>query len=104
MLPQMIIYRGKDIYRGWTSTVDDAGALFAYSKKGFITDNLELGWLHRFNAWTSIRAAGTPLFSLLDGHHTHYSESLQFMRYVIAHKIVATPPPWPLDAFESRDK
>ena len=25
MLPPMIIYRGKGIYRGWTSTVDDAG-------------------------------------------------------------------------------
>ena len=74
----------KGIYRGWTSTVDDAEALFAHSNKGFITDNLALKWLHRFDAWTSIRAAGAPRFLLLDGHHTHYSESLQFMLYVVA--------------------
>ena len=88
MLPPIIIYRGKGMYRGWTSTVDDAGAPFAHSNKGFTTDNLELEWLHRFDTWTSIRAAGAPRFLLLDGHHTHYSESLQFMRYVVAHNIV----------------
>ena len=74
----------KDIYRGWTSTVNDAETLFAHSNKGFITDNLALEWLHRYGAWTSIRAAGAPRFLLLDGHHTHYSESFQFMRYVVA--------------------
>ena len=42
MLPPMTIYKGKGIYRGWTSTVDDADALFAHSDKGFITGNLAL--------------------------------------------------------------
>ena len=42
MLPAMIIYKRKGIYRGWTSTVDNAEALFAHSNKGFITDNLAL--------------------------------------------------------------
>ena len=42
MLPPMIIYKRKGIYRGWTSTVDDAEALFAHSNKGFIADNLAL--------------------------------------------------------------
>ena len=62
MLPQMIIYKGEGIYRSWTSTINDAKALFAHSNKGFITDNLALEWLHRFDAWTSIRAAGEPRF------------------------------------------
>ena len=60
MLPPVIIYKGKGIYGGWTSAVDDAEALFAHSTKGFIMDNLELEWLHRFDAWTSIR----PVFTL----------------------------------------
>ena len=86
MLPPMIIYKGKGIYRGWTSTVDDADTLFAHSDKGFITENLALEWLHRFDTWTSIRAAGAPRFLLLDGHRTHYS--LQFIRYAVAHGII----------------
>ena len=49
MLPPMIIYKGKGIYHGWTSTVDDAEALFAHSNKVFITDNLALEWLHCFD-------------------------------------------------------
>ena len=63
-------------------TANDAEALFAHSNKGFLANNLALEWLHRFGAWTSIRAAGAPRFLLLDGHHTHYS--LQFMCYVTA--------------------
>ena len=88
MLPPMIIYKGKGIYRGWTtgSTIDDAEALFAHSDKGFITDNLALEWLHRFDAWTSIRAAGAPRFLLLDSHRTHYS--LQFIHYAVAQNII----------------
>ena len=82
----MIIYKGKGIYRGWTSTVDDADTLFAHSDKGFITDNLALDWLHHFDTWTSIRAAGAPRFLLLGGHRTHYS--LQFIRYAVAHDII----------------
>ena len=46
MLPPMIIYKGKGICRGWTSTVDDADTLFAHSNKGFITGNLAMDWLH----------------------------------------------------------
>ena len=42
MLPPMIIYKRKGIYRGWTSSVDDVEALFAHSNKEFITDNLAL--------------------------------------------------------------
>ena len=68
MLPPVIIYKGKDIYRGYTSTFDDAEALFAHNDKGFITDNFALEWLYRFDAATSIRAAGAPRFLLLDGH------------------------------------
>ena len=43
-------------------------------------------WLHRFDTWTSIRAAGAPRFLLLDGHRTHYS--LQFIHYAVAHNII----------------
>ena len=53
MLPPMIIYKGKGIYHGCTSTVDNAETLFAHSNKGFITDNLALEWLHHFDTWTS---------------------------------------------------
>ena len=80
MLPPMVIYKGKGIYRGWTSTIDDAEALFAHSDKAFITDNLAFEWLHRFDAWTSIRAAVAPRFLLLDSHRTHYSLQLYAMQ------------------------
>ena len=74
MLSPMIIYKWKGIYRGWTSTADDAEALFAPSDKELITDNLALEWRHCFDTRTSIRAAnaghGEPRFLLLDGHRT----------------------------------
>ena len=91
-----IIYKGKGIYRGWTSTVDDAETLFAHSNKGFITDSLALEWLHRFDAWTSICAAGAPRFLLLDGHRTHYS--LQFMHYAVTPQYHPHVLSRPLDA------
>ena len=66
MLPPMIIYKWKGIYRDWTGTVHDAEALFARSDKGFTTDNLALEWLHRFDARASMPAAsaghGAPRF------------------------------------------
>ena len=86
MLPPMITYKGKGIYRGWTSIIDDAEALFVHSNKGFITNNLALEWLQRFDAWTSIRAAGAPRLLLLDGYRTHYS--LQFIRYAVTQNII----------------
>ena len=42
MLPPMIIYKGKGIYHGWTSTIDDTEALFVHSDKGFLTNSLAL--------------------------------------------------------------
>ena len=42
MIPSTIIYKGKGIYHGWPSTVDDAEAPFAHSDKGLITENLAL--------------------------------------------------------------
>ena len=75
MLPPMIIYKGKGIYRGWTSTIDSSQTTLHWS--GYIALMLGLA---------SIRAAGAPRFLLLDSHRTHYS--LQFIRYAVAQNVI----------------
>ena len=44
MLPPMVIYKRKGIYRGWTSTFDDAEALIAHNDKGFNLSRKALHW------------------------------------------------------------
>ena len=88
MFPPMVIYKGKGIYHGCTSTVDDAEALFAHSDKGFITENFTLEWLHRFDAWTSIRAAGAHRVLLSDGHLHPLLPSIYMLTYAVAQIIL----------------
>ena len=45
MLPPMVIYKGKGLYRGWFTEIDDQNAKFAHSTQGYMADNLAIEWL-----------------------------------------------------------
>ena len=45
MLPPMVIYKGKGLYRGWFTEIDDQNTKFAHSTKGYMTDSLAIEWL-----------------------------------------------------------
>ena len=43
LLPPMVIYKGKGLYRGWFTEINDQNAEFAHFSKGYIlTDNLAI--------------------------------------------------------------
>ena len=51
MLPPMVIFQGKGLFRGWFDADDDADdyadrtTIFAHSDKGFTTNELATQWL-----------------------------------------------------------
>ena len=52
MLPPMVIFQGKGLYRGWFDADDDYAdqtAIFAHSDKGFTTNELATQWLSYFD-------------------------------------------------------
>ena len=73
MLPPLVIYKGKGLYRGWFTEVDDQNAKFAHFDKGYMTDKLAIEWLQVFDMATKEHAQCQPRFLLMDGHRTHYS-------------------------------
>ena len=86
MLPPMVIYKGKGLYRGWFTEVDDRNAMFVYSPKGYMTDKLAIEWLQAFDRATKEQARGQPRFLLMDGHRTYYS--LKMIRYAVENNII----------------
>ena len=88
MLPPMVIFQGKGLYRGWFDADDDypnRTAIFAHSDKGFTTNELATQWLSYFDTWTRDAVDGQQRLLILDGHRTHYS--LEFIRYAVQNKI-----------------
>ena len=86
MLPPLVIYKGKGLYCGWFTEVDDQNAKFAHSDKGYMTDKLAIEWLQAFDMATKERAQCQPRFLLMDGHRTHYS--LKMIRYAVENNII----------------
>ena len=86
MLPPMVIYKGKGLYRGWFTEVDDQDAKFAHSAKGYMTDKLAIGWLQAFDTVTKEHKRGQPRFLLMDSHCTHYSPKM--IRYAVENNII----------------
>ena len=61
MLPPMVIFHGKGLYRGWFDADDDCAdrtAIFAHSDKGFTINELATQWLSYFDTWTRDAADG----------------------------------------------
>ena len=89
MLPPMVIYQGKGLYRGWFDADNDYAdqtAIFAHSNKGFTTNKLATRWLvDYFDAWTRDTTDGQQRLLILDGHRTHYS--IDFVRYAVKNGI-----------------
>ena len=85
MLPPLVIYKGKGLYRGWLTEVGDQNAKFAHSYKGYMADKLAIEWLQTFDKATKERAQGQPQFLLMDGYRTHYS--LKIIRYAVENNI-----------------
>ena len=56
MLPPMVIYKGKGLYRGWFTEVGDHNAKFAQSAKGYIADKRAIEWLRAFDMATNVNA------------------------------------------------
>ena len=56
--PPMVIYKGSAHYRGWYTELEeaegDADAKFAYSPKGYTTNELEMAWLQHFNTKSEV--------------------------------------------------
>ena len=86
MLPPMVIYKGKGLYRGWFTGVDDQDAEFAHSAKGYMTDKLAIEWLQAFDTVTKEHKRGQPRFLLMDSHCTHCS--LKMIRYAVENNII----------------
>ena len=87
MLPLMVIFQGKGLYRGWFDADGDYAdrtVIFAHSDKGF-TNELATQWLSYFDTWTRDVADGQQRLFILDGYRTHYS--LDFIRYAVQNKI-----------------
>ena len=85
MLPPLVIYKGKGLYRGWFTEVDDQNAKFAHSNKGYMTDKLAIEWVQAFDMATKERARGQPRFLLMDNYRTHYS--LKMIGYAVENNI-----------------
>ena len=86
MLPPLVIYKGKGLYRGLFTEAGDMNAKFAQSDKGYVTDKLAIEWLHAFDIAAKERSQGQPRFLLMYGHRTHYS--LNMIRYVVENNII----------------
>ena len=58
MLPPMVVFKGTAHYKGWyTEVTEESHAYFAYSPKGYTTD--EIG-LQKFDAQTRTELAAPP--------------------------------------------
>ena len=90
MLPPMVVFKGTAYYKGWyTEVTEDTHAYFAYSPKGYTTDEIGLQWLQKFDAQTRTELASPPLeyrLLILDGHCSHYN--LRFYEYTWENKII----------------
>ena len=77
MLPPMVVFKGTAHYRGWyTEVTEETHAYFAYSPKGYTTDEIRLQWLQKFDAQTRTELAGPPLEyrpPTPDGHRSHHN-------------------------------
>ena len=75
MLSPMVVFMGTAHYKGWyTEVTEETHAYFAYSPKGYTTDEIGLQWLQNFDAQTRMELAGPPLeyrlLFLMDTVHT----------------------------------
>ena len=91
MLPPMVVFKGTAHYKGWyTEVTEEKHAYFAYSPKGYTTDEIGLEWLKKFDAQTKMELAGPTLgeyrLLLLDGHRSHYN--LHFCEYAWDNRII----------------
>ena len=91
MLPPMVVFKGTAHYKGWyTEVTEEKHAYFAYSPKGYTTDEIGLEWLKKFDAQTKMELAGPTLgeyrLLLLDGQRSHYN--LCFCEYAWDNKII----------------
>ena len=72
MLSPMVVFKGTAHYKGWYSEVsDEKPAYFAYSLKGYTTDEIGLDWLQKFDAQTRTEVSRG---STRDGHVLNHWE------------------------------
>ena len=96
MLPPMVVFKGTAHYKGWyTKVTEEKHAYFAYSPKGYTTDEIGLEWLKKFDTLTKTELAGPTLgeyrLLLLDGHRSHYN--LCFCEFVCLLSCICIPLP-----------
>ena len=54
------VFKGTARYKGWyTAVTEEKHAYFAYSPKGYTTDEIGLKWLKKFNAQTKTELAAS---------------------------------------------
>ena len=57
ILPPMAIYKAAGHYRGWYTELGEAEGdgdpKFAYSRRGYTTNEPGMAWLQHFDTWTS---------------------------------------------------
>ena len=60
ILSPMITHKAAAHYRGWYTELgeEDADAIFAYSPKGYTTNELGMAWLQHSDTWTRDQASG----------------------------------------------
>ena len=57
----MVVFKGTAHYKGWyTEVTEETHAYFAYSPKGYTTDEIGLHWLQKFDAQTRTELAAPP--------------------------------------------
>ena len=88
MRPPMVVFKGTALYKDWyTEVTEETHAYFAYSPKGYTTDEIGLHWLQKFDIIPRPgRNLPPPRLLILDGHRSHYN--LRFCEYAWDNKII----------------
>ena len=57
----MVVFKGTAHYGGWhTEVTEEMHAYFAYSTKGYTTNEIGLQWLQKFDVQTRMEHAAPP--------------------------------------------
>ena len=91
-LPPYILYKGKNLYRDWT-TGGPAGALYGMSSSGWMESENFLSWFKKcfLVAADNLLKEG-PVVLFVDGHHSHLSFPLIRMAREKSVHLMCLPP------------
>ncbi|PIL26583.1 centromere protein B [Ganoderma sinense ZZ0214-1] len=83
-LSPAVIFKGESYQTGWKQD-NPLNASIGHSPNGYVTGEIGIEWIKKFDNLTKRKANGRRRLLLVDGHSSHYTR--QFLEYARANRI-----------------